>query len=80
MERGDKMVEKERREIEFILSFAWNYTSKMQRGVKNGKKEERKKGRKRGVETKEGINDAILLMMMVMFPLITRSQVFQLRM
>ena len=37
------MVEKERREIEFILSFAWNYTSKVQGGGKNGKKEERKK-------------------------------------
>ena len=43
-----------------------------------GKKEEGKK--KEGVETKEGINDAILLMVMVMFSLITRSQVFQLRM
>lgn len=41
MERGDKMVEKERRGIEFILSFAWNYTSKMRRGGKNGKKEGR---------------------------------------
>lgn len=58
MERGDKMVEKERRGIEFILSFAWNYTSKMKRG---GKKERSgKKERKEWKERRESMMQSSL--------------------